>query len=312
MTERPKRQDLFQWWMSRISTLKGYEEEAARLYHQTKTAYSTGPWAILKHAILTYYVDIYTTIIKAIFKRAYYLDVFAGPGLDKIRETDEVIFGSPLIADRATKSRRKFDKLILIEKNHKYTNALKTLIPHAKVINTNANEEGIRLAIDELDQDGQYPVLAFVDPEGLDIDWSTLEHLLTRWSDVIVNYQPDAVSRTVGTAKSPRVAEDQRIKSAEKLTRFFGTEDWKTRTTDQQYLDLYLSQIARHKEITIPIRVCGSESYYYYIIVAVRKTKGSQGWIRAILQTREKIEHTSSTEIERLLKVYRGQQKTLV
>ncbi|RJS83217.1 hypothetical protein CW709_01935 [Candidatus Bathyarchaeota archaeon] len=57
--------------MDRIrALLKGLKKKLQGFIDFTKTAYSVGPWAILKLAILAYYIDVYTTIIKARFKEA--------------------------------------------------------------------------------------------------------------------------------------------------------------------------------------------------------------------------------------------------
>ena|SRR5919106_1238317 len=103
-----------------------------------------------------------------------------------------IIFGSPMIA--STKPRKKFDGYILIEKNNAYCEALRSLIPEAAVINGNANSDvkyndnqnhsGLHYALDKVQSN--IPILAFVDPYGMDIRWETLVLLLDRWSDVIV------------------------------------------------------------------------------------------------------------------------------
>jgi len=72
------------------------------------------------------------------------------------------------------------------------------LLPHATIIAEDVNSDGLRKALSMFAYEKSIPFLAFVDPEGLEIKWSTLQVLLERWSDVIINYQPAAVHRTVG------------------------------------------------------------------------------------------------------------------
>jgi len=95
-----KKQTYFQWWQSRLQTLAGFKNEAGGLYEKTRIAYPVGPWAILKLALVAYYADVYSSIIKSRFKKSYYVDFFAGPGLNQIRETGDIVLGSPLLADR--------------------------------------------------------------------------------------------------------------------------------------------------------------------------------------------------------------------
>ncbi len=237
--------------------------------------------------------------MKKKFEEAYYMDVFAGPGLTKIKGTNDLIFGSPLIADRATKSKRKFDKLILIEKNRERSATLEELLPNAIIINEDVNSGGLYEALNHLPKDRSVPFLAFVDPEGLEMHWKTLELLLNRWSDVIINYQPSAIRRAVGSGYYKT------------LTNFFGTEEWASCKSDKEYMDLYRRQIGEYKDYTIPIRVQGPRGFHYYIIVAVRRTSGNQGWIDAIKRAKQNVEKTDYKNAERLLRIFKGEQHTL-
>lgn len=294
-----KKKDYLQWWMDRITTLKGFKEEAARLYNVTKTAYRVGSWALLKLAILAYYVDLYTGIIKKIFGRAYYLDVFAGPGINIVKGTNDLIFGSPIIADRAPKPEKKFDKLILIERKEKRAMALHSLLPNATIIKDDVNSGGLDKALNLLRNDKKIPFLAFVDPEGLEMRWSTLQLLLDTWSDVIINYQPSAVNRAVGSGYNKT------------LTNFFGTEEWTSYQSEEEYNELYIRQITRHKDYAIPIKVRGPRGFHYYIIVAVRKTSGTQPWINAVHRAKENIEKADYKDAETFLRIFKGEQLTL-
>jgi three-Cys-motif partner protein len=294
--------DRFEWWKRRIDTLSGFKEEAARLYGKTGLAYEPGPWAILKLSVLAYYVDVYTAIIKKNFPRAYYLDVFAGPGLNRISETKDVIFGSPLIADRIPKDNKKFDKLVLVEKNRSYAEALQHLLPGAAVIQADVNATGLTEALAQIPSND--PFLAFIDPEGFEIAWTSLQPLLLRWSDVIVNFQLSQIPRTAGAAaKTPGYSQT--------LTRFFGTSDWQSCRDENDYLTLYAAQIQKYKDKVIPIKVKGAHGYYYYVIVAVKKTRGAQGWVDAIEKAKHEIESVTYRDAKHFLRIFKGEQKTL-
>jgi three-Cys-motif partner protein len=296
--------DYFQWWTERIETLKGLKDEATTLHSTSKAAWGVGPWALLKLAIFAFYADVYTGIIKARFPQAYYLDLFAGPGLNRINETGDLILGSPLLADRVPKKGKKFDHMILIEKNKDDANALRKLLHNAEVLHRDVNKDGLDIALRSIPKSPSCPVLAFVDPEGLEIHWSTLEKLLKIWSDVMINYQPTSVRRVIGSLKNTPVLENS-------LNRYFGGNQWKDCGTDEELFQLYLSKIRLHKEVVIPIRVKGSGGFYYYIIVAVRRTGGEQHWIDAVLRAKEKIEAASSHDAERFLEIYKGTQQLI-
>src|SRR2546428_5462434 len=123
-----KSKDTFSWWQDRIRILKGFQEEANTLYERTHFAYEVGPQAILKLGLLAYYLKVYTTIIKSNFPKAYYADLFAGPGLTKIETTGDVVLGSAVLADRVPSEGRKFDKLFLIEHQNEAAEALKQIL----------------------------------------------------------------------------------------------------------------------------------------------------------------------------------------
>lgn len=252
---------------------------------------------------------IYITIIKKRFDQTYYLETNAGSGLNFIDDIDNiVIFGSPMIAH--SKPRKKFDGYMLIEKNATYCEALRKLIPNATVINGDANSDikytenisshGLAYALDKIPT--TTPLLAFVDPYGMDIRWETLELLLRRWSDVIINFQN--VNRTVGSTS-------YNLRYNNTLTNFFGTGDWQSCKNLEDYLQLYIRQIERYKDLAIPIKIQGPRNYHYYLIVAVKKTRGTQGWIDAIMHTKEKVEEASYKDAIKFLDIFREKQKTL-
>src|SRR2546427_8972517 len=139
--------DYFQWWTERIETLKGLKNEAATLHSTSKVAWGVGAWALLKLAIFAFYADVYTGIIKARFSQAYYLDLFAGPGLNRINETGDLILGSPLLADRVPKKGNKLDRMILIEKDKDDANARRKLLPSDEVLHRDVNKDGLDIAL---------------------------------------------------------------------------------------------------------------------------------------------------------------------
>ena len=57
-------------------------------------------WTPLKLILLNYALNVCTTIIKNMpfFEGMYYVDLFAGSGINKIKDKDDFRMGSPLIA----------------------------------------------------------------------------------------------------------------------------------------------------------------------------------------------------------------------
>lgn len=300
-----KRKTHFEWWMERIEKLKGYQEEAKHLYEITKTAYPAHSWTILKLSILAYYVDLYTVIIKSHYESAFYLDLCAGCGLNHIQETGDIVLGSAVIADRIPRGNKKFDQLILIEQDQKKAEALKGILPNAQIIHGDSNSSILTEILSEIDNRPRSHFLAFIDPEADEIHWQTIETLLKTRGDIIINYMCTSIRRIWGNAC--RGAE----KFVERMDRFFGDESWKACSHAEDLFELYLKKVKKYKEVVIPIEVKGPKGFHYHVIVAVRRTKGSQPWIQVIEKAKQQIEKASHEDAEKFLQIFSGKQKTL-
>lgn|GEM_PF-1035010 len=303
----PNAKTYLDWWIDRLEELHGFEADAKKLFETTKQAMPADSWAILKLAFLGNYVDMYTSIIKKTIGRMYYLETNAGCGLNMIEDVDNaIIYGSPMVAMKKTK--KAFDGYVLIEKERTYCDALQKLMPSAKIVCGDANSDvngstscqGLRHALSLVPNNT--PILAFVDPYGMDIRWPTLELLLATWSDVIINFQ--SVQRVVGSV-------GYNEKYGTTLTEFFGTDAWKKCRTNGEFLELYMSQIRQFKDVVIPIKIQGRGGYYYHLIVAVKKTKGPQDWIEFIHRTKENVERADANDIEQFMNIFTNKQVTL-
>ena len=141
-----------------------------------------------KHFFLRKYVDIFTTSMKGKWKGLHYIDLFAGAGIEKLRRSHELAWGSPMIAVHAPKP---FDKLHLCELDPQRREALEQRVrvirPDTQILKGDANKEINRIA-SEIPQ-GTLS-LAFLDPYSLQVDFNTLEILQTKRADLII-YFPD-------------------------------------------------------------------------------------------------------------------------
>lgn len=127
-------------------------------------ARKSGDWARRRHHYLRNYCGITTKAIQGKL-RLVYLDVMAGPGLCKIKETGEEFAGSPLVA-----LNDEFDRFIFIEDTPELAEALKQRIakhPKAKRAKVIAEcwlevAKSGRLLFDD-----KTLVVAFIDPTGI-------------------------------------------------------------------------------------------------------------------------------------------------
>ncbi|MEM0215918.1 MAG: three-Cys-motif partner protein TcmP [Archaeoglobaceae archaeon] len=304
-----KKMEYFDWWQKRIETLKGYGKEAQKLYELTRTCYPAHSWTILKLALLTYYFDIYTKIIKSRYKQAFYIDLCAGCGLNYIEETGDIVLGSALLADRIPHPNKKFDQLFLMEQNKEYAASLMKIFQsqqNVKVLQGDSNRL-ITNVLSEIEEQQQAHFLAFIDPEGTEISWQTIEILLKSRGDIIINYMCAGIKRIWGKAV------EGNEKSIENMNRFFGDDLWrKSNISDgKQLFNIYFEKVKRFKEKSMQVMVKGPWGFHYHIIFAVRRTGGAQGWLKAIEEAKKKIEEASHEDAEKFLQIFSGKQKTL-
>lgn len=144
-----------------------------------------GEWSQDKHYFLLRYIDIFTTSMKDKWGALHYIDLFAGAGIERIRNSQNLEWGSPMIAAQAPKP---FDGLHLCEITEKKYEALEQRVtrirPDAQIIHGDANEK-INEIINNIPSRGTLS-LAFLDPYGLHLDFETLRILAARKADLII------------------------------------------------------------------------------------------------------------------------------
>lgn len=152
-----------------------------------------GPWSHDKHYFLRRYLNAFTTAMgKKKWKGLHYIDLFAGAGIEKLEGTEQLEWGSPLLAAQA---KRTFDRLHLCEKNKKKFNALTRRLEQfpqpaeAQILCGDANKKVAEIA--ETIPSGALS-LAFLDPYGLHLNFSTLRILAKKKTDLIILF-PDRV-----------------------------------------------------------------------------------------------------------------------
>src|SRR5262245_1805700 len=102
-----------------------------------------GPWSRDKHHFLQLYIRAFITAMRQkSWSGLHYIDLFAGAGLARIKDTGELIWGSPLIAARA---KPPFDRLHLCEKKlaefHALTERLRPVRTGDQILHGDANQK---------------------------------------------------------------------------------------------------------------------------------------------------------------------------
>lgn len=202
-----------------------------------------GDWTDRKLLALSKYLSAYTTALKKQRFSLVYIDAFAGAGRMNVQfnqghtssitglkqESDEDAqyrHGSPL---KALETEPAFDKFIFIDNNRQSLRRLKNQINatvHAsKFIQYkygDANKVLGRICC-QLDWKSHRAVV-FVDPFATEFDWSTIEKLAkTESVDLWLLFPAMAVNRML--SRTGKISEQLK----RKLTKCFGTDEWKKR-----------------------------------------------------------------------------------
>ena len=180
-----------------------------------------GRWSLHKHYYLRRYVHILTTSMKSKWSGLCYVELFAGPGKCRVRETGEEIDGSPLIA---LKAKNPFSKYVFVELNPESMEALTLRVgafpqlqDRIALICGDCNTE-ISEVVNEIPRG--FLCLAFIDPTGLDFYFSTLKHLAQNRRIDLINIYPE------GMAVRRNIANFMRSRES-RLDRYIGDTGWR-------------------------------------------------------------------------------------
>jgi three-Cys-motif partner protein len=118
------------------------------------------------------------------WERLVYLDLLCGPGRDVDKETGQEFPGSPLIASSI---KPQFDHLYLAEKNSKNIQALEKRISQKDKSRVTLITGDCNLIVDDVLKSisNRTLGLAFIDPEGFEVDFATLVKLARRQIDLL-------------------------------------------------------------------------------------------------------------------------------
>jgi len=270
-----------------------------KLVKVSNVHYEAHTWTALKLIALMWWVDVYTRIIPK-YKEAYwYVDLLAGSGTNYIRETGDVIVGSPFIAYFF--AREPFKRYAFIEMERDRALALRCRASHIGI----GDRTIVRIGdcnewITRIDLKGADHVLAFVDCEGLDVAWTTVEFLLEEqsWSDIIIVFQTQALQRTLGKALKG-------FPDEETLTRFMGDERWRHAKNIDELLQLYMDRLKEFRGYVESIRVRGD--YSLDVILACRPGRYTSAWE----YLKRRLSYVTNRDVELALRICKGELKAL-
>jgi len=236
-----------------------------------------------------------------------YIDLFAGSGLCKIKDSDDFLAGSPILV--AALAKRQFDKYILVDMDPDFCSALNKRMAqfgvYSKYYEADSNI-AINDIIGELSPQDHY--LAFVDCQtGFEFQWDSLMKLLSRQGDLIFNFQSVTVYREVKQYQENPTFEPR------KLMALYGDDRWVNYQSRDDCLEGFIQKIKSetNREIVIPLIVRGPNNYQYDLLVATKRTAGGSPWMNPMREIQQKFHKLESKIAQTVIDVLKGRKKTL-
>jgi three-Cys-motif partner protein len=191
-----------------------------------------GRWAEDKHRLIGLYDQLFSTGMRAKWDQRIYIDLYSGAGLSRIRGSNRIIAGSPIIALTVD---NPFDKYIFCEENEELLDALQKRVgrfaPQAQVSyiagDCNTKVMDVCNEIPLASSQNRVLGLCLVDPFDLGVKFRTLQVLSRRYLDFIclLALHMDAkrnYSRYLST-------------DSKKIDEFLGADSWRSAWITEQY-----------------------------------------------------------------------------
>jgi three-Cys-motif partner protein len=209
-----------------------------------------GAWAAVKLDYLARYIDVFETSMRQKWPVRWYIDLLAGPGKNKVRETGAILLGSPLLA---LTTRHPFTSYFFADLSAANTEVLRQRCMASPCygqvdVCTGDCNHLVNDIVSHIMPDNRRSLnLAFLDPEGLELRWETVDRLAAvRRMDLIINYPEGGLNRYMRRAAAtagPTSVDD-----------FFGSRAWRaiyqnwqdggrSRGLHRQLIDLYKQRL---------------------------------------------------------------------
>ena len=264
----------------------------------------SGRWAKKKLSILEHYIATSTVAMQnKPWRRRYYIDLQAGPGKNCVARSGkcptkdpDIFLGSPLLA---LTTGAGFTDYYFVERDETLADTLQKRCQsisehrHIQILTGDCNQAVNQIAavIRQVDSppfsktNWNSLSLAFLDPEGLELDWTTVTQLASlKRTDIIINFSIGGLRRIADAAKNLPPGQAQ-------ADRFFGTPEWRSIPLNPdgsqpayQWIDFYKSRLTTkyHYQWGTPISVRNSREVELYRLLFASKHKlGVQLWEEA-------------------------------
>ncbi len=269
-----------------------------------------GAHTLLKLSYLNYYLGIFTRIAishkkKGGFSKVVFIDAFGGSGLVGIKNTKYTVLGSSLLAAL----NGGFDKIISFEVDKERANILSKrlnlILPEkCQVINGDVNEEIGRIVDNEITS--KTIVLFFVDPEGMEPQFSKLRKLIdkTQYVDILMNYTWGVYRLQGRIEKNFSMPDINRMQSFLDGYKLGGTPD-------EALLEMFETKFGKPFGDNVPIKSKG-EKTEYSMVLRIRRTQGGTKFIDPMKEFGKIIGSYSGEDCNNILRTIKGDQQSIL
>jgi len=267
-------------------------------------------WTPLKLILLNYALNVCTQIIKnnRFFDNKYYVDLFAGSGLNRMKNTKDILIGSPLIA--ALNHSNVYAKMVFCEKSERFSEALDLRMQSLGRNNLQVQKDKYENCLNDiikLTRGNKTYSFFFIDPYSMEFSWKSMSSILKVRSDIVFVFMTSEIFRAVGLAKVGG-------SKGEQLTKFFGNAKWASAKCADDLVNIYTQNIMEIRA-EAPIKTIRIKSrrfnFCYHIIFITNKTKGGNKWLRAFDKAKKEIESNSDLAVLKTLDIVKKRQSQL-
>ena len=247
-----------------------------------------GSWSQDKLYFVSYFSSLFNGGMKKFWATRAYVDLFAGPGLCKERDSGTEFAGSPLIA---LNCKTPFTHHFFNDISPDYLGALATrqrrLHPQANVeyFNLDCNQAARKIA-------GRIPrgalTLAFIDPWNYELEFDSLTHLGQRkGTDLMVTFHTGAIKRN---AHQELAAVDAFLGDQNWKARYFEFQDDVSRSATESLIDTFGSGLRSklgYTEFGDPMPIKNSTGLpIFYLLFASKHPRGLDFWEKSSAKLR--------------------------
>jgi len=313
-----KKMSNFEWLVKQLRIISEFGDIVND--GQPTTDYAN--YTALKSVAVHYTADVFSGVTRHPNQRArgfdgaVYVDLFAGTGLVKLTDTDDLVGGSPVCA---LLNKNEFDFCVCVDidkQTCKYLEERLSIIEDNdcyKIIQGDCNN-CIQDVINSINEKYDRPiVLTFVDPQGMDIKFSTLKAISDSFHscDFLINVNAKGVSRVAGKIQKGIENVTQSLEQyLNEDAKIFLKELAEGKTPEGKYAAQIIKILGRKMGDTIPIHDTKG-NVAYYLLWYTRLTSGGSGYINAFSKLKERLEWADRDDVRRALDIIYGRQSEL-